>query len=97
MYQVTIDYDGFDIFPESKKTGKTFKLSLSRTYFRLRHESNDVVTFKWFNHQGKWKWNDSRSKGCVSESHVVSEVARMLFQKDEEQAKNFLMGGIQRR
>lgn len=95
IYDVAINGEEFYIFPENKRTGETMRVTIDRTFFHLRYnKSQDVVTFKRFKHQGKWKWNDSRGKGSVSEQHVVSEVARMLFDKDEGKAKNFLIAGI---
>jgi len=94
IYDVAINGDEFYIFPESKE-GETLCITIDRTYFHLRHaKSLDVVTFKRFRHQGKWKWNDSRVKGSVNEQQIVSEVARMLFSRDEGKAKDFLIAGI---
>lgn len=94
IYEVAVESEQFFIYPENKRTGETFRVNIERTCFHLRHKSRDAVTFKRFRHQGKWKWNDSRGKGSVSEQHVVSEVARMLFNRDEEKAKDWLIAGI---
>lgn len=92
-YEVTVDSEQFYIFPTNKRD-ETFRVSIDRTCFHLKHNKAGLVTFKRFKHQGRWKWNDSRSKGACSESHVIREVARMLFQKDESQAKAWLISGL---
>ena len=90
-YEVAVTSEQFYIFPENAKTGEQMRLSIDRTFFHLRHaKSQFIVTFKRFRHQGQWKWNDSRGTGSVNELHVVSEIARMLFGRDEMKSKKFL-------
>ncbi len=93
MYEVSVNSEQFYIYPEDKK-GDTFKVSIERTCFHLKHKSNEVVTFKRYKHRGKWYWNDSRSKGPCGEKHVSSEVARMLFGGDTKKADNLLVSGM---
>ena len=63
---------------------------MCRESIHLRHVSGDVVTFKHYKHRGKWMWNDSRSAGPCGESHVQSEIARMVCKGDLSKASEIM-------
>jgi hypothetical protein len=92
-YDVSVEHENFNIYPKDKD-GETMCVPVERIKFNLHHTSGEVVTFKRYLHAAKWYWNDSREKGPCGEQHVLSEVARMLFDGDSNKAINMLVAGI---
>ena len=88
-YFITKSSECFRIFPENKK-GETIPLTISRRFIILRHSSGTEITFKHYLWRGRLLWSDSRLKGSCGTDHVLTEVARMLFQGNVEKAGEFI-------
>lgn len=78
----------FRIFPKNRK-GDTIPLTINRRLFTLRRAGTEL-TMKEHLYRGRLLWNDSRVKGSIDKSEVVSEIARMLFAGNASKAKEFL-------
>lgn len=90
-YRVMLDSEMFRIFPKGRD-GQSIPVTISRFYINVQHAtSKELVTFKRHLHQKRWKWNDSRSKGVVSEQHVLGELARMLYGGDRAKAEGLVL------
>lgn len=92
-YNVTVDSETYHIYPVNSR-GETCRVTRVYHRFYVQHESGTLVVFKRYLHQKRWYWNDSRMKGPCSESHVLSEVSRMLFDGDTAKAGELLIAGI---
>lgn len=100
-YLVDVDYDCRYIFPKDEngkglktKDGKSLMILIDKIIIELRHAVYGEVTFKRYLFRGKWLWSDSRMKGSCGEDHAVTEIARMLYERDSDKAKDFLVGLI---
>ena len=89
-YVVAADSEQFRIFPKGKD-GKTVPVWRVNHFLYLRHVNGDLVVFKRYLHMKRWYWRDSRDSKPCTESAVVTEVARMLFQGDAGQAQDLLV------
>jgi hypothetical protein len=94
-YQVRIRPDKFRIFPKGAD-GKTRPVWIRRVFVELQRtlDSGVVVslTFKHYLHQRHTYWSDSRdTKGSRPRHHVRQELARLLFDKDQDQAKRLML------
>ncbi len=93
MYHCSVKSEAFRIFPKNKQ-GETIVVQIIRTIFTLRHKSGEEVSFRRFLHLGKWKWGDSRIKGSISEDHVITEIARMMFNGDASKAIDLIVQNL---
>lgn len=89
LYRVEKRSENFRIFPKNKKN-ETIPLTIDRQFFILYHPCGDTVEFKKYLWRGRLLWGDSRQKGNVSEDFVVSELARMLFNGNLSESKEFI-------
>jgi len=88
-YNVHSEYESFRIFPKDEE-GQVRPVRISRNQLILTHDSGVQVVFKKYIHRGNILWNDSRQRGSCSEQHVISELARMLFNGDTKEAKKMV-------
>lgn len=93
MYTCSVKFESFRVFPKNKK-GETIVVPVIRTVFTLRHRTGEEITFRRFLYRKEWKWGDSRIKGSISENHVVSEIARMMFGGDENKAVDLIVQNL---
>ncbi len=90
-YLVSADSETFRIFPKNKK-GQTTPITRINQFLYLRCAKSGVTTvFKRYLHQKRWYWRDSRDTQPTSESAVLSEVSRMLFQGNKDKAQDLLI------
>lgn len=95
-YRVNTHIDEFRIFPKGKD-GRAIPITKIDMFLRLKCETTGVTTnFKRFLYRGGWLWRDSREAKPVHESDITSEVARMLFKGDREQARGLLVKFVTR-
>lgn len=84
------------IFPHSKKAGKKIRVVCPRHAIHLMHESGQQITLRVYKHQKTWFYADSRDEQSASKkpekgrASMVSEIARLLFGRDEARADAFL-------
>lgn len=88
-FEYTIQNESFRIFPKGPD-GKTRPVWVKRAFLHLRRKVLDgtlsKIFFKYYLHQRNFYWSDSRKKGSCTKHFVRKELARMLFEKDEEKA-----------
>jgi hypothetical protein len=88
-FEYTIKNESFRIFPKGKD-GKTRPVWVKRAFLHLRRKLLDdtfaEIFFKYYLHQRNFYWADGRQKGSCHRRHVRKELARMLFEKNEERA-----------
>lgn len=90
-YHVCIDRKIGHIFPKNKD-GKSVPVRIDVTSLILKHDCGNTMTIKRYLHRGRWYWSDSRYKhGGCHQSHVLNEVAAMLFNGCKDSAREFLM------
>jgi hypothetical protein len=92
-YEVQFVHKKFNMFVEDKH-GELMRIKMLQILVTLTHESGDVVVFKRHKHCGKWKWSDSRMSGSCTSEHVISELARMLFDGRVARTREFLTCGL---
>lgn len=93
-YLFMFDTDDFKIFPQSK-TG-TAVVTIKRRQFFLKHiTTGEVIEFRFYLHQKRWYWSDSRQgAGNCGENHALSEIARLLFKRDVKKAQDLVHGSF---
>ena len=94
LWEVSLEREQFRIFPKGPD-GKSIPVTLRRVYVHLRRKlKNDTYAtlfFKYYLHQRNFYWADSRhDKGSCPRHHVESELARLLFKGDKENAKRLV-------
>ena len=90
-----LERDVFRIFPK-RDDGKTIPIWIRRVYVHIRRKWNSdhytQITFKYYKHRRNYYWRDERKpkEGSCSRFHVRDELARILFEKDKEQAQRLM-------
>lgn len=94
-FDIAIENESFRIFPKDSE-GKTRPVWIKRAIVYLkRRDTQDQLFFKYYLHQRRYYWADSRKpKGSVPIRHVRKELARMLY-KGNIEAANRLMSQIE--
>lgn len=90
-YSYMFETDDFNIYPKDKN-GKTRVVAVKRRLFHFKHNTTgEIITFKFYLHQKQWYWSDSRmAKGNCGEQHVMTEIARIAFKKNENTARSMV-------
>jgi hypothetical protein len=90
-YRFTTDFSQFRIFIRKQRPhGETvFPLKIERhTLLLIYRATNERIEFKYTHTPSHgWGWTDSRMKGRQPQYHVVSEIARMLFNGNQDSAR----------
>lgn len=94
-WEAMTEREAYRIFPKDKE-GKTRVLWVKRVFIRLRRQLKDgsyaELFFKHYLHQRNRYWRDSRhEKGSCPKKHVQTELARLLFDGNREQALNMML------